>query len=246
MRLTRLLVLLALVAVFLLPASASDSASNDKVFTISVAAPTLPKDVQVRYFLGGQFGEFFAATTATGKEDKIIIRTQRESQIATSFRAIAYAPGCEFVTITVDDLASSNREAEFQCQKLPSTLLQGRISTAGFEGKDLQVEVLYVCNWAAKFFNIGSGAVSPLLLSKVNVATDGTFAIDLPDFASDPLWSSFGQNATLVFALRDAATGTALGALVPPSDLSTGTALKVASAYPGEMQFTLQTETAAK
>lgn len=246
MRLTRLLVLLALVAVFLLPASASDSAGNDKVFTISVAAPTLPKDVQVRYFLGGQFGEFFAATTATGKEDKIIIRTQRESQIATSFRAIAYAPGCEFVTITVDDLASSNREAEFQCQKLPSTLLQGRISTAGFEGKDLQVEVLYVCNWAAKFFNIGSGAVSPLLLSKVNVATDGTFAIDLPDFASDPLWSSFGQNATLVFALRDAATGTALGALVPPSDLSTGTALKVASAYPGEMQFTLQTETAAK
>ena len=246
MRFARLLVLFAVCAIFLTPAFASDSSTNDKIFTISVAAPTLPKDVQVRYFLGGQFGQFFAATTATGKEDKIIIRTERESQVATSFRAIAYAPGCEFVTITVDDLASSNREAEFQCQKLPSTLLQGRISTAGFEGKDLQVEVLYECNWAAKFFNIGSGAVSPLVLTRVSVATDGTFAIDVPDFASDPLWSTFSQNAALVFALRDATTGNTLGTLVPPSDLATGTALKVASAYPGEMQFTLQTETTAK
>lgn len=244
MRFARLLVLFAVCAIFLTPALASDSA-NDKVFTISVAAPTLPKDIQVRYFLNGQFGGFFAATTATGKEDKIVIRTERESQAATGFRAIAYAPGCEFVTITVDDLASSNREAEFQCQKLSTTLLQGRISTAGFEGKDLQVEVLYVCNWAAQFFNIGSGAVSPLVLTKVPVATDGTFAIDMPDFAADPLWSSFGQNAALVFTLRDA-SGNVLGTLAPPSDVSTGTSMKVADGYPAEMQFTLQTESAKK
>jgi hypothetical protein len=245
MRCSRLLLLLAVFAVYLTPAIASDADTSNKVFTISVAAPTLPKDIQVRYFLSGQFGGFFAATTATGKEDKIVIRTERESQAATGFRAIAYAPGCEFVTITVDDLASSNREAEFQCQKLPTTLLQGRISTAGFEGKDLQVEVLYVCNWAAQFFNIGSGAVSPLVLTKVPVATDGTFAIDMPDFAADPLWSSFGQNAALVFTLRDA-SGNVLGTLAPPSDLASGTSLKVAGAYPSEMEFTLQTESAKK
>src|SRR5690242_16508400 len=159
MRLLRPLVLIVVLVAVFVPCFASDNGAGDKVFTISVAPPTLPKDVQIRYFLSGEFGGFFASTTATGKEDKIIIRTEHENKTATSFRAIAYAPGCQFVTITVDDLSNSNREAEFHCQRLSTTLFQGRLPASEMNGKDLQVQVLYVCNWAGKALGLGHVAV---------------------------------------------------------------------------------------
>jgi hypothetical protein len=223
-----------------LPCMAADGSVNDKVFTLVVSAPTSPKDVQVRYFLGGEFGGFFASSTASGVENKIVIKTEHESKTATSFKAIAYAPGCQFVTISVDDLASSDRQGEFQCQKLPTTLLQGRVPMSGVEGKDLQVQILYVCSWAPQFFNIGQGAISPFFLAKVPVATDGSFSIELPDFSTDPSWSSLSKDASLTFYLVDASTGHPLNALTPPAALSQGSSLKVASNYGGEVQFAVQ------
>jgi hypothetical protein len=225
---------------------ASDGSSSDKIFTITVPPPTLPKNVQVRYFLSGEFGGVFSSSTATGTEDKIVIRTEHESKAATSFKAIVYSPGCQFVTISVDDLSASDRQGEFQCQKLPTTLLRGRVPTSGTQGKDLQVEVLYVCSWAPQFFNIGQGAISPFVLDKVPVATDGSFSIELPDFSSDPLWASLSKNAALTFYLVDAATGHPLNTLAPPESLSQGSSLKVAASYPGEVQFTMQSPEATK
>lgn len=241
-----ILMILACVGIACLPASSSD---NDNIFTITIAPPTAAKDVQIRYFLGGEFGGFSASSSATGSDNKVVIKTQHESRPAASFRAIAYAPGCQFVTFSVDDLASASREGQFQCQRLPTTLLQGRVAlsgVAGTQGKDLQVEVLYVCNWAPQFFNMGPGAVSPLLLAKTALATDGSFSFDLPDFASDPLWNSLSNNAALSFYLVDAATGHALSALTPPAGLSQGNALKVATNYSGEMQFEVQATSPAK
>jgi hypothetical protein len=221
------------------PCLLGQGATNDNLFTITVAAPTFPKDVQVRYFLSGQFEGFSSSTTATGTGGKIEIRTNQEGKVATSFKAIAYAPGCQFVTISVEDLAAK-REAEFQCQRLSTTRLQGRVPASALQGRDLQVEVLYVCGWAAQFFDLGRVAVSPLFLTKVPLATDGTFAIEMPDFTADPLWSSLSNQATLKFYLVDPVTGGPVNELVAPAGLSEGHNLKVATSYPGELEFTVQ------
>jgi len=239
--LRRPLVLFVILASLAAACAAADA--NDNVFTITVAQPTATKDVQVRYYLGGQFGGFSASSSATGRDNKIVIQTLHDNTPATSFRAIAYAPGCQFVTYSVDDLASGNREGQFECQKLPTTLLQGRVplsGVAGAEGKELQVTVLYVCNWAPQFFKMGPGAISPLFVAKTTVATDGTFSFELPDFTSDPLWSSLAKDAALNFYLVDAASGVPLHALTPPAGLSQGNALKITTGYPGEMEFSLQ------
>jgi hypothetical protein len=243
--LRRSLAIILVLASFLAIGFAADGANN-KVFTVTVVSPTLVKDVQVRYFLGGEFGFVNSTSTATGIEDKIVINTEHESKAATSLKAIAFAPGCQFVTFSVDDLSTSNRQGEFQCQKLPTTLLQGRVALSGMEGKDLQVQVLYVCNWAGQFFNIGPSAVSPFALAKTSVATDGTFSLELPDFSSDPLWSSLSKDALLSFHLIDAATGHPLNALVPPASLSHGSLLKVTTSYPGETLFAVQGPEAAQ
>src|SRR5262249_45062696 len=179
---------LAMLLASLLSCVVAQEPAHEKLFTISVASPTSAKDVQVRYFLTGEFGIVSSATTATDGKSQIVIRTEVESKLAKTFRAIAYAPGCEFVTISVEDLSASNRQGQFECHPLRTTLLQGRVPTSQLAGKDSQVEVLYSVDWAPHFFQIEKGAISPLTLTKVQVATDGTFAVELPDFAGDPLW----------------------------------------------------------
>jgi hypothetical protein len=205
---------------------------QEKVFTVLVAPPTSAKDVQIRYFLAGEFGVVSSASTATSDKGTIVIRTEVESKPAKSFRAIAYAPGCQFVVINVDDLNAGDRQSQFQCQQLPTTLLQGSVPASGLSGKDLQVEVLYSCDWASDFFKVGHVAISPLSLAKVPIATDGSFAVELPDFAGDPLWSTLSSNATLKFFLVDSSNGQRVSPLIPPADLSNQGSLKVASSYP--------------
>lgn len=218
--------------------AAQQQSSADKLFSITVTPPTSARDVQIRYFLTGEFGVVSSATTATDDKGTIVIRTDVESKPATSFRAIAYAPGCQFVVISVDDLSTSNRQGQFECQHLQTTLLQGNVPTSGLTGKDLQVEILYSCDWAPEFFKIGHGAISPLTLGKAQVGTDGSFSVELPDFAADPLWSTLSSNATLKFFLVDASKGQRVMSLNPPADLANGDSLKVASSYP-HLAFTV-------
>ena len=104
-------------------------------------------------------------------------------------------------------------------------------------GKDLQVEALYVCNWAGPFFGVPGLAISPFSLGKAKMETDGTFAFELPDFSADPLWANLAHNASLMFFLVDVSNGEHLARLTAPSNLSRKGSLKVASAYPAEIQF---------
>src|SRR4029077_10411704 len=199
-----------------------------------------PQDVQVRYFLNGDTTVQQSASIAKPDESKIVVKTGVENKPAKGFRAILFAPGCQFATVKADDLSSSTRQAQFQCQKLTTTPLHGRADISRFAGKDLQVEVLYVCNWAGQFFGVPSLAISPFSVGKAKMESDGTFAFELPDFSGDPLWANLSHNATLAFSLVDASNGANLARLSAPRDLSRRGALKVAASYPAEVQFTVR------
>ena len=214
--------------------------SNQDIFTISVAAPTSAKDIQVRYFLGGDPAVQQSSSIAKPDENRIVVKTGVEGKTAKSFKAIIFAPGCQFATIQSDNLAASTRQAPFDCQKLTTTPLHGKADVSRFVGKDLQVEALYVCNWAGPFFGVPGLAISPFSLGKAKMETDGTFAFELPDFSADPLWANLAHTASLMFFLVDASNGEHLARLTAPSNLSRKGTLKVASGYPAEIQFSVK------
>src|SRR4029077_17455414 len=125
--------------------------SGDDIFTITVAAPVSPQDVQVRYFLNGDTTVQQSASIAKPDESKIVVKTGVENKPAKGFRAILFAPGCQFATVKADDLSSSTRQAQFQCQKLTTTPLHGRAKnsppppcTAGPTSQDSQART---CRW---------------------------------------------------------------------------------------------------
>jgi hypothetical protein len=228
----------ALAFILLAPGLAQQPADNQNVFTISVAAPTSAKDVQVRYYFTGEFGGFGSSIATPTDENKIVIKTGVEGKAAKSFKLIAYAPGCQFVTISVDDL-SANRQGEFQCTHLNTVQFYGRANLSAFAEKALQVQVLYGCDWAGAFFGM-TGTVSPFSLGKADIASDGSFTVSLPDFSADPLWTSRASNATLMFLAADSANGQPLAALKVSSDSAAkGGGVKVAPSYP-QVEFSIQ------
>ena len=217
---------------------AAQTNANDDVFTISVAAPISAKDVQVRYFLNGD--PSVSPSIAKPDEQRITVKTGTQAKPAKSFRAIVFAPGCQFATIQADDLAAGNRQADFQCQKLSTLPLSGKADISRFAGRDMQVEALYVCGWAGQFFGMPGLAISPFSVGKAKVESDGTFALELPNFSGDPLWKNLSHNATLMLSLVDASTGEHLAQLSAPAPLSRKGALKVAASYPAQIEFAVQ------
>ena len=221
-------------------ALAAQIGASDDVFTISVAAPTSAKDVQVRYFLNGDPTVQQSSSIAKPDEQRITVKTGTQGKPAKSFRAIVFAPGCQFATIKADDLAAGDRQADFQCQKLTTVPLSGKADISRLAGRDMQVEALYVCGWAGQFFGMPGLAMSPFSVAKAKVETDGTFGLELPDFSADPLWKDLSHNATLMLFLVDASTGEHLAQLSAPDALSRKGALKVAANYPAQIEFAVQ------
>jgi len=177
---------------------------------------------------------------AKPEDNRIVVKTSVEGKAAAGIRAIVFSPGCQFFTVSADNLGASTRQADFQCQKLATTELHGKVDVSRFAGKELQLEALYMCTWAGQFFGVPSLAISPFSLGKTKVDAEGSFALELPDFASDPLWPKLSRNATLTFMLVDKATGQRLARLSAPGELSRRGALKVAAGYPAEIQFTVR------
>jgi hypothetical protein len=236
-----LVVILALAGISLTAQTGTLTAQSnpaDTIFTISVVAPTTVKDVQVRYFLTDESGVRWSSTAAAAGSDKLVIHADAAGRTPKTFNAIAYAPGCQFVTFTAEDLAASTRQGDFQCQKLPTVELRGKVALPP-GGQVLQVESMYVVRWAGKFFSVPGLSISPLAVTKATVDADGSFVMDLPDFTNDPLWSSLSNDATLMFFLTDQATGHRVAGLKAPAALSRGGNLKVAATYP-EVAFTIR------
>lgn len=234
---------LGLIAILLvLPVLATAQANNQDVFTIAVASPTAPQDIQVRYYLSGDPAVRQAGSIAKPDDNQIVIKTGVEGTPAHGFRAIVFSPACQLATISADDLSTSKRQADFQCQKLATMPLHGKADVTNFAGKQLQVEVLYMCNWAGQFFGVPGLAISPFAVAKTKVEDDGSFSVDLPDFGSDPLWSNLAHNAVLTFMLVDAANGERLARLSAPRDLARGGSLKIAHSYPAEVPFTIRSQ----
>lgn len=231
--------LITFLFVFLAPCLVAQDSTHDNIFTISVTAPASAQDVQVRYLLRDDSGSHRLLTETKTVGDKIVIQSVPEGKSPRSLKAIAYAPGCEFVIFSVDDLPNSDRQGEFECKKLPTVQFRGRINVSKFGQKQLQAEILYECGWAAEFFGMKPGAVSPLSLGKAAVEADGTFTVDLPDFTADPLWASFSNDAALAFALNDGKSGHRMAMLQSPEYLSNESYLKIAPGYP-EVEFAIQ------
>lgn len=217
-------------------------APTSGTFVLSVTAPTRAADVQVRYLLSGNGIERTNSLATPTADNNIVIQTLVEGKQAKGLKLIAYSPGCQFVTISIDNLASAGTQAPFACAHLNAVQFHGRANVTAFPGKALNVRALYLGDWASQFFG-KKIALSPFSVGTAEIASDGSFVLDLPAFSADPLWPSLSNDARLMFQAIDANTGQPMVSLKPVGP--SASTVKVADCYP-EVEFAMQKQMVRK
>jgi hypothetical protein len=189
------------------------------------------KMVYVRYGLrqpGGTYPSHVARMPAGVSSFEIPAPTDR-------FKALIWAPGCKIKEFDIP-IENSDVELQFACDPLKRVTLRGRVKYVDIIGPmTLSVDYsgMIACLWAdacKKGCIVSCSGLDVSRVATAEVAPDGSFEIELPDFNNDPIVS--GSSRELDFWLSGVK---GMPFLVPES--SPGSTFKVAASYPDEVIF---------
>ena len=220
------------------PQAVTNTRTSENTFTIEVDPSVKTEELQVRYFMTGDFGGLGGFQVEQDGEHRIVIRTEEKGMAAKTLKIAFYAPHCHVQTISVDELSQSSREGGFHCTPLGDIRLQGKFSL-GPTTPDQKIEVLiqYLGFWGHSFFGITDGTVLSFDVAKSAITRDGSFQLFLPNFAEDGGSSSQREDSCFAVYVRDAALGYVLAELMPPAAISRAGNLKIIPSYPQTIEF---------
>jgi hypothetical protein len=187
----------------------------------------------VRYGLRkprGTYSSQVARMPAGGSSVEIPAPTDR-------FKALVWVPGCKIKEFDVP-VEKSDIELQFACDPLRTVTLRGRVKSVDIIGPmTLSVDYsgMIACLWAdaiaTGFVRITScSGLDIKAVATAEVAPDGSFKIELPDFNNDPIVSHADRE--LDFWLSGIK---GMPFLVP--ETSPTNTFKVAASYPAEVIF---------
>jgi hypothetical protein len=189
--------------------------------------------VYVRYGLrqpGGGYSQHVAKLTAGASSLEISVQTDR-------FKALVWVPGCKLKQFDVP-VEKADIDLPFSCAPLKTVTLHGRVKHVDSIGPmtlSVDYDGMIACFWPHEdptrsyFFSCSGLDISGVATAEV--APDGSFKIDLPDFNNDPIASDASHR--FAFWLRGIKQVPPL--LVPES--SPNDSFEFAASYPDEVIF---------
>ena len=205
-------------------------------FTVRSGATT--RRIEVRYFLTGAFGGYGTFVPNPDRDGAYRIPLEQEGRRANSMKAILYGRGCQFQLISLDLLTTPTRSATFECRRLSTITLNGRISPPPSRRGALDVEVCYLSGWDHKFFGFLDGPVQSFNVGKAPLTTGGQFRLEIPDFSKDGVTRQM-QDAYLNVLVIEHSTGNLVEEVLPQADLGhQSLGLKIWHDYGSEVAFT--------
>ena len=200
--------------------------------------PNTPGDsVHVRYALYGPFGAYGSYSEPKLGTRLITIPLAFEQKAATAIKGLVWAAGCEIETFDMP-LEGLDVQRTFSCRPQRTVKLSGKMrDTESIDLKQVEIRVHYLAGWACWFFNVSDCMVPEISLGTTTLAADGSFEIDLPDFAVDPTASQPVSGFQLV--LQEVKTGNPIAYLHPEQESlrTPGRDLKILPEYPQPTVF---------
>jgi hypothetical protein len=227
-------------AFLLLPSSrgATKTPTTKNTFAIKVDPSVKLEELQVRYFMTGDFGGLGGFQVEQSGDHRIIIHTEEKGMAAKTLKIAFYAPHCQIQTTSVDDLSESSREGKFNCTPLGDIKLQGKFSRGPTTpDRKIEVQILYLGYWGHRFFGITDGSVLSFDVARFPVEQDGSFQMFLPNFSESDGLPPLREDACFSVLVRDANSGYVLAELKPPAPLSWDGNLKILPSYPRRIDF---------
>jgi hypothetical protein len=206
---------------------------------IFVPASIASESLEVHYYLYGSFGAFGGFIKAKPDSEFIEIPLLVKGKPANEIKLFAWAPGCKIETFDIYLKALDVRES-YSCNSLLGIPLVGQLSdTSLLRQKPAEIRVDYFAGWACDFFGLPDCMVPQISLGTTKIKMDGSFEIDLPDFAADPAVLNSRFDSEFQVALREVKTWNLVAFLSP--ELTTmrtpGGALKPTLSYPQPTVF---------
>jgi hypothetical protein len=149
------------------------------------------RGLAIQYQLVGSFGGYGSFLRTSPDVREYVVETSRDGQAATTLKAIIYCPGYRIVLVNESDL-QSRRSVLIDLKPLGSVPLSGQLVSAPIP-LDLNIEAVYLAYWSHSFFRIADGAVAQFTVATSKVAPDGSFSLNIPDLARDPVVASFPE-----------------------------------------------------
>ena len=148
-------------------------------------------DLGIRYHLTGPFGGIGGFVRTEPKVREYDIDLTRQGKPAESFKAVVYRPGHRFVLLR-ESVAEAQplRTVSINFEPLGSIPLTGEIILAR-PVAGLTIQATYLATWGHDFYGIIDGFVEQYTVASADIAPDGTFTLNVPDFMNDPVVASY-------------------------------------------------------
>jgi hypothetical protein len=196
-------------------------------------------NLSILYGLKGSFGGYYGFVPAKTGVREYEIDTSYQGQPAESLKVIIYGPGFRVETLDFPHLAAvSERDVELQLKPLATVAFYGRVLLpARLSSAKVRVDVGHSPFWTCEFFELADCLVSSFKIASVELAEDGRFTVALPDFAHDPMVSSFSRPGDFTFTVSGRRSGRLLFDLKPKGNSNGRGRIPVADDYPDEQIF---------
>ncbi len=166
--------------------------------------------LSIRYQITGLFGGYGSYIRTRPDVREYAIDTWSRGVQAATLKAMIYCPGYRIVLLTESALVGRRvGPISIAFEPLGWVPLSGRVTSVP-STKDVRVEAVYLAHWGHEFFGILDGPVQSFTVDTTKVAADGSFALRVPDFAHDPVTTSFGDGSIrgeIRVVAREAETG---------------------------------------
>jgi hypothetical protein len=195
--------------------------------------------LSIQYFMTGSFGGVGSYVRTEPNRRVYSVEAWQAGQAARTLKAIVYCPGRRIALVSESGFGDGPPKIlQVRLEPLGIVPVVGRVIGAGYP-RPLRVEVMYVASWSHGFFGIVDGAVASFRVASTELKPDGSFAVTVPDLASDPVVASYraADRGSLAFVAREPETGNIAFFLHRKKGPSSRVDVPIARAYPGELEF---------
>lgn len=170
-----------------------------------VPAEVNTSDLEITFLLAGGFGGYGSVIMGAPNVQDYALETSRDDKPASSLKAYAYAPGFGFTFVTVDlTRGTLSRTIPLPFQRLGTIRATGRVAGQTGQSLDgLRILATYDRPWHCEFFGLPDCFMS-LGRTSASLAANGSFVLELPDFARDPGLVPFAHKGGFSFSAQDA------------------------------------------
>jgi hypothetical protein len=154
------------------------------------------------------------------------------------FRALVWIPGCK--TQLFDEMVLPvDLELQFQCDRQKTLKFNGRVNSGGPGVLSVNYMGIWICLWMelweeAGGFSCGGPQIKDI--ATTDVAADGAFTIELPDFSAENI-ASQDTFAGFEFRFNRSNQFTLLKPEAPLLQSPNHRLLKIMASYPAEVSF---------